>query len=189
MRMPAHGVGVRQPATKGGQIAFVARPEQEVPMIGHKYIGQDSHGVPLQRGGQDTLEGGVIGGCFEQGGPGDGAIEHVVDEAAGSMACGARHGRRICRGRTSVKKKRAASPFVLPEPSAGVLAVNDALERFEKIDPLKANLVKLRYFAGLTIPQAAEALGISATTADRYWAYSRAWLHAELKKAGADRSG
>jgi RNA polymerase sigma factor (TIGR02999 family) len=69
-----------------------------------------------------------------------------------------------------------------PEPSLDVLAVNEALERFEKVDPLKANLVKLRYFAGLTIPQAADALGISSTTADRYWSYARAWLHAELKK-------
>ena len=69
-----------------------------------------------------------------------------------------------------------------PEPCVDLLAVNEALERFEKIDKLKAELVKLRYFAGLTIPQAAEALGISSTTADRYWAYARAWLHAELKK-------
>jgi DNA-directed RNA polymerase specialized sigma24 family protein len=44
--------------------------------------------------------------------------------------------------------------------------------------------VKLRYFAGLTIPEAAAALGISSTTADRYWAYARAWLHAEVKKGG-----
>ena len=75
-----------------------------------------------------------------------------------------------------------------PEPSFDFLAVNDALERFEKIDGLKASLVKLRYFAGLTIPQAAQALGISATTADRYWSYARAWLHAELKK-GSMRGG
>ena len=47
-------------------------------------------------------------------------------------------------------------------------------------DPLKAELVKLRYFAGLTIEQAAEALGISPDTADRYWAFARAWLHARL---------
>jgi DNA-directed RNA polymerase specialized sigma24 family protein len=40
--------------------------------------------------------------------------------------------------------------------------------------------VRLRYFAGLTIPQAAEVMGISTTTADRYWAYARAWLHTEL---------
>ena len=75
------------------------------------------------------------------------------------------------------------------EPSLDVLAVNDALERFEAVDPLKAQLVKLRYFAGLTIPQAADALGISSTTADRYWAYARAWLHAELKKDAPDRRG
>ena len=72
--------------------------------------------------------------------------------------------------------------IVAPEPALDILAVNEALERFEQIDPLKANLVKLRYFAGLTIPQAAEALGISSTTADRYWSYARAWLHTELSK-------
>jgi RNA polymerase sigma factor (TIGR02999 family) len=69
------------------------------------------------------------------------------------------------------------------EPSANILDINDALERFEKVDPIKAELVKLRYFAGLSIPQAADALGISSTTADRYWAYARAWLHADLKRA------
>jgi RNA polymerase sigma factor (TIGR02999 family) len=69
-----------------------------------------------------------------------------------------------------------------PEPSLDILAVNEALERFEKVDALKAKLVKLRYFTGLTIPQAADTLGISTTTADRYWAYARAWLHTELKK-------
>jgi RNA polymerase sigma factor (TIGR02999 family) len=73
-------------------------------------------------------------------------------------------------------------PIAAPEQSLDVLAVNEALERFEGVDPIKARLVKLRYFAGLTIPQAAEALGISATTADRHWAYARAWLHAELNK-------
>jgi RNA polymerase sigma factor (TIGR02999 family) len=72
-----------------------------------------------------------------------------------------------------------------PEPVLDILALDEALERFEKIDPLKASLVKLRYFTGLTIPQAAEALGISTTTADRWWAYARAWLHAELKKGPA----
>jgi RNA polymerase sigma factor (TIGR02999 family) len=77
-------------------------------------------------------------------------------------------------------------PIAAPEPSLDLLAVNEALERFEQVDPLKARLVKLRYFAGLTIPQAADALGISSTTADRYWSYARAWLYAELRKDGAD---
>jgi DNA-directed RNA polymerase specialized sigma24 family protein len=72
--------------------------------------------------------------------------------------------------------------IVSPEPSLDILAVNEALERFELVDPLKASLVKLRYFAGMTIPQAAEALGISSNTADRYWSYARAWLHTELNK-------
>ena len=74
-----------------------------------------------------------------------------------------------------------------PEPSLNVLAVSEALERFESIDKPAAELVKLRYYAGLTIPQAAGALGISSTTAERYWAYARAWLHAEVKKG--DSSG
>ena len=69
-----------------------------------------------------------------------------------------------------------------PEPTIDLLTLNEVLARFEKIDELKARLVKLRYFAGLTIPQAAEVLGISTTSADRYWAYARAWLHAELSR-------
>ena len=76
-----------------------------------------------------------------------------------------------------------------PEPSVDLLAVNEALERFERMDRVAADLVKLRYYAGLTVPQAAEALGISSTTADRYWAYARAWLHAELKKGDRDTVG
>jgi RNA polymerase sigma factor (TIGR02999 family) len=69
-----------------------------------------------------------------------------------------------------------------PEPSVDVLAVHEALERFQGVDATAAQIVKLRYFAGLTIPQAAEALGISASTADRSWAYARAWLHTALKQ-------
>jgi RNA polymerase sigma factor (TIGR02999 family) len=79
--------------------------------------------------------------------------------------------------------------IVASEPSLDLLAVNEALERFEQMDKVAAGLVKLRYYAGLTIPQAADALGISATTADRYWAYARAWLHAELKKGGRGTIG
>jgi RNA polymerase sigma factor (TIGR02999 family) len=72
--------------------------------------------------------------------------------------------------------------LAVPEAELDVLALHEVLERFEQLDPVKAKLVKLRYFAGLSIPQAAEVLGISSNTADRYWAYARAWLHAELKK-------
>jgi RNA polymerase sigma factor (TIGR02999 family) len=61
-----------------------------------------------------------------------------------------------------------------------LLAVDEALARLQKVHPGKAELVKLRYFGGLTIPEAAQALRISVTTANRYWAYARAWLHEEL---------
>ena len=73
-----------------------------------------------------------------------------------------------------------------PEPSVDVLAVHEALERFQGVDATAAQIVKLRYFAGLTIPQAAEALGISTSTADRSWAYARAWLHTALKQVADD---
>ena len=76
-----------------------------------------------------------------------------------------------------------------PEPAVDLLAVNDALAKFESIDKAAANLVKLRYYAGLTLPQAAEALGISSSTADRQWAYARAWLHAELRENDAESAG
>src|SRR5262245_41957063 len=101
----------------------------------------------------------------------------------------ARHKQSLRQGGDRKRQPLEPGEIAAPEPASDVLAVNDALERFEQLDPLKAGLVKLRYFAGLTIPQAAEALGISSTTADRYWAYARAWLHAELKTAAADESG
>jgi RNA polymerase sigma factor (TIGR02999 family) len=61
-----------------------------------------------------------------------------------------------------------------------LLALDEALAKLQACDPSKAELVKLRYFAGLTGQQAAQALGISETTADRYWAYARAWLQREM---------
>lgn len=98
----------------------------------------------------------------------------------------ARHKQSQRRGGGRVRQDLDELQIAAPEPALDVLAVHEAMERFEKIDPLKARLVKLRYFAGLTIPEAAEALGISATTADRYWSYARAWLHAELKPGHSD---
>jgi RNA polymerase sigma factor (TIGR02999 family) len=61
-----------------------------------------------------------------------------------------------------------------------LLALDGALEQLCQTDPVRADIVKLRYFAGLTIEQTAESLGISAATAKRYWAYARAWLIREI---------
>ena len=79
--------------------------------------------------------------------------------------------------------------IAIPEPTCDLLAIHEALSKFERIDPVAAQLVKLRYFTGLSIPQAAAALSISSTTADRYWAYARVWLHAELAKSGQSQAG
>ena len=67
-----------------------------------------------------------------------------------------------------------------------MLAISDALEKLAVRDKVKAELVKLRYFAGMTLEEAAEILGISHPTAKRYWNYSRAWLHAEVTASGRD---
>jgi RNA polymerase sigma factor (sigma-70 family) len=64
-----------------------------------------------------------------------------------------------------------------------LLALNEALAKLATEDPVKADLVKLRYFTGLTMEQASEMLGISPTTAKRYWAYARAWLLREMDEA------
>ncbi|MAG94776.1 MAG: RNA polymerase subunit sigma [Planctomycetaceae bacterium] len=72
----------------------------------------------------------------------------------------------------------------LPTTPEELLDLSEALDRLEQLDRKKAELVKLRYFAGMTIPEAASALGISTTTADRYWAYSRVWLHQEIASGG-----
>jgi RNA polymerase sigma factor (TIGR02999 family) len=65
-------------------------------------------------------------------------------------------------------------------PADDLLALDEALALLEQTDPVKARLVNLRYFAGMTIEQAAEALHISRTSAHRYWTFARAWLHQQM---------
>lgn len=69
------------------------------------------------------------------------------------------------------------------ETSNDLIALDEALAKFSEKDKVKADLVKLRFFAGLTGQQAAKVLGISQNTADRYWAYARSWLHLEITRA------
>jgi len=65
-----------------------------------------------------------------------------------------------------------------------LLALHEALDHLAAHDAVKAELVKLRFFAGLTIEEAARILSLSAPTAKRYWAYARAWLYREMKTRG-----
>ena len=94
--------------------------------------------------------------------------------------------RRKARGKHGGGRGRVDLDHACPisrQPDEELLALNDALDQFEEISPEKAKLVKLRFFAGMTIPEAAETLGISRATAERYWSYARVWLYAELNES------
>jgi RNA polymerase sigma factor (TIGR02999 family) len=88
----------------------------------------------------------------------------------------ARHHRRARRGGDRQRVPLSQSGPVVEARPDELLALDEALERFSVVDPLKAELVKLRYFGGLSEQDAAETLGISRATASRYWTYARAWL-------------
>lgn len=79
--------------------------------------------------------------------------------------------------------------FALPSGADDdkLLAIHEALEKLARADPPKAELVKLRYFVGLTFEQAAAVLGIAVPTAKKWWAYARAWLLVELRGTAPDR--
>lgn len=68
-------------------------------------------------------------------------------------------------------------------PSEEILAVDEALKKLEEEDPHLAKIVALRYFAGMTIPETAAALGVSTSTLDRHWQCAKAWLHREISEA------
>lgn len=93
------------------------------------------------------------------------------------------------RRRIAQKHGGGQAPLQLDEQIAYVenesnnlLVLHEALTQFEKVDPNKASLVKLRYFGGLSEEQAADTLGISRATASRHWAFARAWLYDEVNR-------
>jgi RNA polymerase sigma factor (TIGR02999 family) len=96
----------------------------------------------------------------------------------------ARRRRRLKRGGGRERCDLDEAAVVVHDADGGradaLLALDAAMEKLARKDPLKAKLVQLRYFTGLTIDEAARVLGISPATADRYWAYSRAWLRLEV---------
>ena len=110
--------------------------------------------------------------------------QHFFAAAAEAM-------RRILvdRARRRLAAKRGAGEACLdadkldipaPAPDDQLLAVSEALEKFALLDARKAEMVKLRYFVGMTFEEAAEAMGIAVPTAKHWWAYSRAWLRVEM---------
>jgi RNA polymerase sigma factor (TIGR02999 family) len=92
----------------------------------------------------------------------------------------ARHKHSLKRGGGRAREEFDELQLAAPEPVEDLLALDEALDKLAAKDALKAELVKLRYFAGMTIEEAAAALGISESTAKRYWTYARTWLYQEI---------
>jgi RNA polymerase sigma factor (TIGR02999 family) len=84
------------------------------------------------------------------------------------------------RGGKLQQTELTESKALASAPDEEVLAVHEALERLAQRDPVSADLVNLRYFAGLSMPEAAEALGIPLRNAERLWTFARAWLRKEI---------
>jgi len=89
--------------------------------------------------------------------------------------------RKGARKRGAGLERRPLDEVAAPRPDDELLALDEALQTLAATDPVKARLVELRYFAGLTGEQAAKALGISPATADRHWAFAKAWLRNEVR--------
>jgi RNA polymerase sigma factor (TIGR02999 family) len=85
------------------------------------------------------------------------------------------------RGGWAGREELQESALAAPGPDAEVLALHDALDHLATVDPAAANLVKLRFFAGLNMSEAAEALGLSVRSAQGLWAYARSWLRREMR--------
>jgi len=88
----------------------------------------------------------------------------------------ARRKASLKRGGDQAREELHESRIELRAPAAEILAVHDALDALAGEDRMAAEVVKLRYFVGMTIPEIADALGMAPRTADRHWAFARAWL-------------
>jgi RNA polymerase sigma factor (TIGR02999 family) len=99
----------------------------------------------------------------------------------------ARRKKRIKRGGGAAREELDESNLVAPGVPDDLVALDEALTQLAAVNPRAAELVNLRYFAGLTIPEAAEALGVAPRTADFLWAYARAWLLRKIE-GGSEKS-
>jgi len=92
----------------------------------------------------------------------------------------ARRKKRTRHGGDRQRVDLEVAESLIQAPSEDLLALNEVLTRLTAHDPIKAEVVKLRFFAGLTMPEIAKSLNLSLATVERYWTYARTWLYAEL---------
>jgi RNA polymerase sigma factor (TIGR02999 family) len=100
--------------------------------------------------------------------------------------------RRKRRPKHGGNRRRIAGDVVASQPEMppeDLLALDEALDKLANEEPAKSELGKLRFFAGLTMPEVAAALGISLATAERHWTYARTWLYAELQEVPEASNG
>lgn len=100
----------------------------------------------------------------------------------------ARRKRSLKHGGQFVRRELQEDAVAAPVNRHDLLAVHETLDRLQNVDEQAADLVKLRYFAGLTVPESAEALGLSTRTAERLWTWSKAWMYHEIRNIQADES-
>jgi RNA polymerase sigma factor (TIGR02999 family) len=100
----------------------------------------------------------------------------------------ARAQHREKRGGEALQVSLSEAANVAEEQGADLVALDDALQALEKLDPRQARVVELRFFAGLSLEETAEALNVSVATVRRDWSLAEAWLFRELSKGGADDS-
>jgi RNA polymerase sigma factor (TIGR02999 family) len=123
----------------------------------------------------------LVGGTQPQGWNGRGHFFAAAAEAMRRILVEqARRKGRLRHGRELQRVDLESDCLVSAAPSLDLVALDEALSRLAETEPAKAELVKLRFFAGLTMPEAAAALDISLATAERYWTFAKSWLYAEL---------
>ena len=163
----------------------------ELRKLAAQKLAQEAPGQTLQA--TDLVHEAYLRLVRPAGGSSDPPDERHWDGRGHFFAAAAEAMRRILinRARDRGRRKRGGGwrrlrlehiDLSLAEPPDELLDLNDALDKLALVDPASAELVKLRFFAGLTLDEAAETLGVVRRTADRYWAFARSWLYAALRK-------
>ena len=163
--------------------------EQLLPIVYDELRKLAAHRLSQEKPGQTLQATALVHEAYLRLVDGDGELRwnsrgHFFGAAAEAMRRilieSARRKQQPARGGDRQRISLDAMPMADDAPPDELLALDDSLRRLEDQDPLAAKLVKLRYFVGMTMSEAAEALDISLRTAERNWTYARTWLHRDL---------